>query len=52
LPHQGEEIETDEHVRLRIDHTRGRRILAVRLFRNGHGAATSDEASTADAERV
>jgi CBS domain containing-hemolysin-like protein len=52
LPHEGEEIETDDHVRLRIDHTRGRRILAVRLFRNGHGATTADEESTADAERV
>jgi putative hemolysin len=53
LPHEGEEIHTDGNVRLRIDHTRGRRILAVRLFKNGHsgdGAAVAER--SADAERV
>ncbi len=32
LPKEGEEIEADEHTRLRVDRTRGRRILAVRVF--------------------
>jgi hypothetical protein len=53
LPHEGEEVETDDHVRLRIDHTRGRRILAVRIFKNGHTAgATPGAERSADAERV
>lgn len=32
LPGQGEEIDADARTRLRIDRTRGRRILAVRVF--------------------
>ncbi len=32
LPKEGEEIAADEHTRLRVDRTRGRRILAVRMF--------------------
>ena len=35
LPHEGEEIDAGEGVRLRVDRTRGRRILAVRIFSNG-----------------
>ena len=35
LPHDGEEIDANEHVRLRVDRMRGRRILAVRIFNNG-----------------
>ncbi|MDQ2679976.1 MAG: hemolysin family protein [Candidatus Eremiobacteraeota bacterium] len=35
LPSEGEEIMADEHTRLQIDRTRGRRILAVRIFTNG-----------------
>jgi putative hemolysin len=35
LPHEGEEIEAGDGVRLRVDRTRGRRILAVRIFSNG-----------------
>ncbi len=35
LPHEGEEVDAGEHVRLKIDRTRGRRILAVRVFTNG-----------------
>jgi putative hemolysin len=34
LPHEGEEIDAGDGVRLRIDRTRGRRILAVRVRRN------------------
>ena len=35
LPTEGEEIEADDHTRLRVDRTRGRRILAVRVYSNG-----------------
>jgi putative hemolysin len=35
LPNEGEEIDADEHTRLRVDRTRGRRILAVRVYTNG-----------------
>ncbi|MBV8148355.1 MAG: HlyC/CorC family transporter [Candidatus Eremiobacteraeota bacterium] len=35
LPAEGEEIETDDHTRLRVDRMRGRRILAVRIYTNG-----------------
>jgi putative hemolysin len=44
LPHEGEEVDAGDHVRLRIDRTRGRRILAVRIFKNGiHVKADSSE---------
>jgi putative hemolysin len=32
LPQEGEEIEADPHTRLKVDRTRGRRILAVRIY--------------------
>jgi putative hemolysin len=35
LPHEGEEIDGADHTRLRVDRTRGRRILAVRIYTNG-----------------
>jgi Mg2+/Co2+ transporter CorC len=35
LPSEGEEIEADEHTRLKVDRMRGRRIMAVRVFSNG-----------------
>jgi len=35
LPKEGEEIEGAGPVRLRVDRTRGRRILAVRIYTNG-----------------
>jgi putative hemolysin len=35
LPQEGEEVASGEGVRLRVDRTRGRRILAVRIFTNG-----------------
>ena len=37
LPKEGEEIESDAHTRLRVDRTRGRRILAVRVFTSRNG---------------
>jgi putative hemolysin len=44
LPHEGEEIAAVDGVRLRVDRTRGRRILAVRVFTNGKAHAGADEA--------
>jgi Mg2+/Co2+ transporter CorC len=35
LPSEGEEIEAGEHMRLRVERTRGRRIIAVRIYTNG-----------------
>ena len=35
LPTEGEEIDADEHTRLKVDRMRGRRIMAVRVFGNG-----------------
>ena len=56
LPQEGEEIDAGGGVRLRIDRTRGRRILAVRVFTNGkaHAAGAAAEAAddAFDAERV
>ncbi len=47
LPTQGEEVAVDEHIRLRVERTRGKRILAVRMFTNGKVTAigTRDELS-------
>jgi putative hemolysin len=56
LPHEGEEIDADG-VRLRIERTRGRRILTVHVFKAGiasgvaHGADAEADAAL-DAERV
>ncbi|MGC1984167.1 MAG: hemolysin family protein, partial [Candidatus Cybelea sp.] len=38
LPNEGEEIQADDHTRLRVERTRGRRILAVRIYSNGIAA--------------
>ncbi|MEO6989905.1 MAG: hemolysin family protein [Candidatus Baltobacteraceae bacterium] len=52
LPQEGEEIADPEgHVRLRIDRTRGRRILAVRVFTNGKASSADLPEPRADAER-
>jgi Mg2+/Co2+ transporter CorC len=48
LPKEGEEIEGADHTRLRVDGTRGRRILAVRMYHNG-SVDRSQEAEDADA---
>jgi CBS domain containing-hemolysin-like protein len=55
LPHEGEEIEAGNDVRLRIDRTRGRRILSVFIASkpNGKTAVTEPTPEDAfDAERV
>jgi CBS domain containing-hemolysin-like protein len=56
LPHENEEIESGD-VRLRIERTRGRRILALRVFKNGMaqrapGTRDDEPADALDAERV
>jgi Mg2+/Co2+ transporter CorC len=55
LPHEGEEIDAGEHVRLRIDRTRGRRILSVFVAHKPGGSTSDDPAApedVLDAERV
>jgi CBS domain containing-hemolysin-like protein len=47
LPHEGEEVAAGEGVRLRVDRTSGRRILAVRVFTNGN--AHNDAGEPGDA---
>jgi putative hemolysin len=50
LPREGEEIDAGEGVKLRVDRTRGRRILSVRVLTNGkahqpeHAAELQDDA--------
>jgi putative hemolysin len=50
LPQEGEEVAAGGHVRLKIDRTRGRRILAVRIFTNGETETT--HASPRDAQEA
>lgn len=54
LPHEGEEIEATPNVRLRIDRTRGRRIITVHVFQNGKSHVPTVQTSEIafDAERV
>jgi putative hemolysin len=47
LPQEGEEIAAGAGVRLRVDRTRGRRILAVRIFTNGKAHADGADESLA-----
>lgn len=50
LPSEGEEVEADEGTRLRVDRTRGRRILSVRVYMNGPASeGQSIESSEHDA---
>jgi putative hemolysin len=44
LPREGEEIEANDGVRLRVERTRGRRILAVRVLTEGHAPPVAPEA--------
>ncbi len=53
LPLEGEEIEADDHTRLRVERAHGRRILSVRIYHNNvAGEAESDEQAPADATDV
>jgi putative hemolysin len=48
LPKEGEEIEADHRTRLRVDRTRGRRILSVRIFLSEDGGAEGEHEAHAD----
>jgi putative hemolysin len=50
LPSEGEEIEADDNTRLRVDRTRGRRILTVRVYTNGRPADAASEKPDAAAQ--
>jgi putative hemolysin len=54
LPQEGEQIDAGDQVRLKIDRTRGRRIVSVRLFRNGRvgGERGAELEPDPDAQRV
>jgi putative hemolysin len=47
LPAEGEEIDVDGHIRLRVDRTRGRRILSVRVYANGTPLPVPEEETDA-----
>lgn len=48
LPNEGEEIAADDTTRLRVERTRGRRILAVRIYNNGAQRAEPEETEDPD----
>jgi putative hemolysin len=48
LPGEGEEVDADEHTRLRVERTRGRRILSVRIFTNGTPSSEQPDEEVAD----
>jgi putative hemolysin len=48
LPREGEEIEAGRSTRLKVDRTRGRRILSVRIFTHLNGVVDSDEEAELD----
>jgi putative hemolysin len=52
LPNEGEEIDADDHTRLRVDRTRGRRILAVRVYSNGTITRPQESESSDTAARL
>jgi putative hemolysin len=45
LPREGEEIEADRRTTLKVERTRGRRIISVRVFTHPNGVVESDEAA-------
>ena len=47
LPREGEEVEAGGSVRLRVDRTRGRRILAVRVLTDRAAAAAAEKEAAA-----
>jgi putative hemolysin len=52
LPREGEEIDADRRTRLRVDRTRGRRILAVRVFYSHNGSIGESEEAEMDERDV
>jgi putative hemolysin len=45
LPSEGEEIEANDHTRLKVERMRGRRIVAVRVFTNGKAGEEAESPS-------
>ncbi len=53
LPVEGEEIDADVHTRLRVDRTRGRRIMAVHIYSdNGRRKPTGEDSEIEEIEEV
>ncbi|HEX8807062.1 MAG TPA: hemolysin family protein, partial [Candidatus Aquilonibacter sp.] len=52
LPREGEEIAADERTRLKVERTRGRRILSVRVFTHPNGVVSSDQAAQLNAHNI
>ncbi len=53
LPLEGEEIDAEDHTRLRVERAHGRRILSVRVYHNNvAGEEEGDEQAPADAHDV
>jgi putative hemolysin len=52
LPREGEEIDADRQTRLKVDRTRGRRILAVRVFFSPNGSLPESEEEQLDEHDV
>ncbi|MBV8245095.1 MAG: HlyC/CorC family transporter [Candidatus Eremiobacteraeota bacterium] len=48
LPTEGEQVEAEDHTRLRVDKTRGKRIVLVRIYTNGRVGAESAPEETAE----
>ena len=49
LPHEGEEIDADEHTRLKVERMRGRRILSVRISNGGRPHEAPEEEAADEA---
>lgn len=52
LPSEGEEVDVDGHTRLRVERMRGRRIVAVRVYRNGRIPREQEAAPDAPTPRL
>ncbi len=52
LPNEGEEIDANEHTRLRVDRKYGRRILTVRIYTNGSIARPQESEGSDAAARL
>ncbi len=52
LPKEGEEIEADRRTRLKVERTRGRRILTVRVFTSAVPEEEEDEGATQEHDVV
>jgi len=52
LPSEGDEIEAGDRTKLRVERMRGRRILSVRIYTNGHPASPSERESGDAATRL